>query len=63
MTFDEIKSTLAEKFSDVILDSPDGDENILYLGPKNWNKIATFLQSDDKLFFDQLECLLSLIHI
>ena len=57
MTFDEIKSTLAEKFSNAILDSPDGEEDVLYMNPKNWNEIAAFLQSDDNLFFDQMECL------
>ena len=57
MTFDEIKSTIAEKFSDAILDSPEGEVDVLYLDSTNWNEIATFLQSDDNLFFDQLECL------
>ena len=57
MTFDEIKSTLAEKFSDAIIDSPEGEVGVLYLNPINWNEIAVFLQSDDNLFFDQLECL------
>ena len=52
MTFDEIKSTLAEKFSDAIIDSPEGEVGVLYLNPINWNEIAVFLQSDDNLFFD-----------
>ena len=57
MTFDEIKSTLTEKFSDAIIDSPEEEVGVLYLNPKNWNEIAVFLQSDDNLFFDQMECL------
>jgi|TARA_Y100000294_G_C8463198_1_gene299551 NADH-quinone oxidoreductase subunit C len=57
MTFDEIKSTVTEKFSDAVLDNPEGENKALYLNSNKWNEIASFLKSNENLSFDQLECL------
>ncbi|MBH49708.1 MAG: NADH-quinone oxidoreductase subunit C [Candidatus Marinimicrobia bacterium] len=57
MTFEEIKSAINAKFSDSVLENPEGEENVIYLDSRSWNKIALFLISDKDLFFNQLECL------
>jgi len=57
MTFEEIKSAINTKFSDSVLENPEGEENVIYLDSRSWNKIALFLISDKDLFFNQLECL------
>jgi NADH-quinone oxidoreductase subunit C len=57
MTFEEIKSAITAKFSDAVLENPEGEENAIYLDSRSWSKIALFLVSDKDLFFNQLECL------
>ena len=57
MTFEEIKSAINAKFSDSVLENPEGEENVIYLDSRSWNKIALFLISDKDLFLNQLECL------
>ena len=57
MKFDEIKKTLVEKFGDQILVKANSDKNLLHLNPQKWEEVALFLCSQEKLLFDQLECL------
>ena len=45
---------LAEKFPDS-LDGEQSDEWI-QIKPENWLRIASWLQSDDELYFDSLQC-------
>ena len=57
MKFDEIKKTLVEKFGDQILVKANSDKNLLHLNPQKWEEVALFLCSQEKILFDQLECL------
>ena len=49
-----VRKKLAEKFPDS-LDDEQSDEWI-QIKPDNWLKIANWLQSDDELYFDSLQC-------
>ena len=57
MTFDDLRSAISEQFNNEVLDQPESDKKVLYLKPKEWNKIASHLHSDEMFSLDQLECL------
>ena len=49
-----VRKKIADKFPDS-LDDEQSDEWI-QIKPENWLKIASWLQSDDELYFDSLQC-------
>ena len=49
---------LCQKIAEKFPDSIDGDQNKdwVQLKPKNWFEIATWLKTNEELFFDSLQC-------
>ena len=49
-----VRQKIAEKFPDSLDDEQSDDW--IQIKPKSWLKIASWLQSDDDLYFDSLQC-------
>ena len=56
MTPTEIKETLDREFPGSVIDNEELAESQIELKPDQWLEIATYLQNDPGLSFDQLEC-------
>ncbi len=57
MTFEDIKSIISKEFKNDLIEKSESEDGVIYILPKHWNEIAQFLQSDESLSMDQLECL------
>ena len=54
-TNQKVGSKIAEKFPDAMIGEPA--ETHIQLRAKDWEKVASWLKSEDDLFFDSLQCI------
>ncbi|MEE9189509.1 MAG: NADH-quinone oxidoreductase subunit C, partial [Candidatus Neomarinimicrobiota bacterium] len=57
MDYQQINDRIAQQFPGVVLDQEESQEQFIGLDPKNWLDVAQFLQYEQDLKFDSLECI------
>ena len=57
MTFNEVKEALSDQFPGSVIQNDDLPEGQIEINSENWLEVATFMKTDPKLSFDQLECI------
>ena len=57
MTFNEIREAISNQFSGSVVQNDELANGQIEINSEHWLEVATFLKTDPKLSFDQLECI------